>query len=177
MKEIWKPVLDYEGLYEVSNLGNIRSLEHVSINTKNVKQIFKSMTLKPYFNNKGYLNVSLCKNGKRSTLKLHRLVGIAFIPNNDNKPTINHIDGIKTHNYVDNLEWNTYAENNQHAYDNKLKISYGLTIIQYDLNDIKINEFNSILESQKQTNIGHMSIRRCCRNEQKTAGKYKWKFK
>ena len=111
-KEIWNPVKDFEGLYEVSNLGNIKSL----INRDgNGDKVLKSIPQKT-----GYVIVTLCKDKVQTVLLIHRIVGLSLIPNPENKPCINHIDGIKTNNEVENLEWVTYSENARHAIDNGL---------------------------------------------------------
>lgn len=99
MKEIWKDIPNYEGLYQVSNFGNVRN------KYKKISQ----------FNNKGYLCVSLYKNNKKSNLRVHRLVAQAFIENKNNKKEVNHIDGNKHNNCVCNLEWVTSKENKEHA--------------------------------------------------------------
>ena len=103
MNEIWKPIVGYEGLYEVSNLGNVRSLNYNG--TGEIK------IMKPGISKNGYLQVLLYINGKRKMYKVHRLVAQAFIPNPDNKPQINHKSEDKTLNTVDNLEWTTAKEN------------------------------------------------------------------
>lgn len=110
MKEEWKHIEGFEGLYEVSNLGQVRSFYTV-----------EAKILKPSINKYGYLRVCLCKNGKQHTKTIHRLVATAFIPNAEDKPQVNHIDGDKTNNRVDNLEWCTARENTQHAWDTGLK--------------------------------------------------------
>ena len=112
MIEIWKPVKEFEGLYEVSNLGQVRSL--------NYKRTKGTKILKLVIDKDGYLRVNLYKNGKQYNKKVHRLVTAAFIPNPEGKTEVNHIDGNKTNNRVENLEWVTHSENIQHAWESGL---------------------------------------------------------
>lgn len=106
MKEIFKPLLGYEGLYEISNKGEVLSIKSGKL-------------IKKYKNQKGYFLVSLYNNGSKTRL-LSRLVAINFIPNPLKLPQVNHIDGIKTNNRVDNLEWISDSDNKKHAYKNNL---------------------------------------------------------
>lgn len=116
MMEIWKPIKNYENLYEISNLGRIRK-----IGGKNQFGNYKvDKMITPYKNEKGYLRVGLSKNNKRKIFKLHRLVAEHFLPNPNNYPEINHIDFNKQNNRVDNLEWCTHKENIQHYWQNKM---------------------------------------------------------
>ena len=107
MKEIWKAIKDYEGKYEVSNLGRVKSLERTSRLNRKIKE----RILAPREYTGGYLRVQL----SRKDFYIHRLVAETFIPNPENKSQVNHIDGNKRNNRVDNLEWNTPLENNLHA--------------------------------------------------------------
>ena len=104
--ENWKDIKDYEGLYQVSNLGRVRNIK---LNNQ----------LKPSINTNGYYRVSLRKNGKDQGFKVHRLVAIHFIDNPLNNPVINHINGDKSDNTMNNLEWVTYRENSCHGFINK----------------------------------------------------------
>ena len=102
-EEVWKPIKDYEGLYEISNLGRVRNL--------NYKGSGKGKILKNTKDSKGYLIVGLTKNGKRKLFKIHRLVAEAFIPNPEDKPFIDHINTIRDDNRIENLRWCTQKEN------------------------------------------------------------------
>lgn len=107
-QEIWKDIVGYEGVYQVSNFGNILSLNYN--HTKKMK------ILKPSIDGCGYKIVSLFSNKRKTTKTIHRLVAIAFIPNPLNKPEVNHINGIKSDNNLSNLEWLTISENCKHKY-------------------------------------------------------------
>jgi len=120
MTEVWEDIKGYEGVYKVSNLGMIKSIDRV-INSSNGRSYFKKgIVLKPVLDEDGYYQVSLCKNGTQKEKKIHRLVMEAFTPNFKNKPEINHIDTIKTNNCISNLEWCTQIENSDHAIANGL---------------------------------------------------------
>lgn len=114
-KEIWKDVAGYEGLYAVSNLGNIKRLEHSDTRCRQGFRVFRERPVKPSMWH-GYLRVQLWKNNKRHYKRVHRIVAEAFIPNLDERRNqVNHIDGDKTNNNADNLEWCTCKENVAHA--------------------------------------------------------------
>lgn len=110
MEEIWKDILDYEDLYQVSNLGQIQSKLNLKV-------------LKPAIDRYGYTKVGLTKNGKTKSFKVHRLVAIAFLPNPDNKEQVNHKDHNKLNNNVENLEWVSHRENMIHHFSKQKKTS------------------------------------------------------
>ncbi|API90291.1 hypothetical protein BKP56_07050 [Marinilactibacillus sp. 15R] len=116
--EVWQPITGFYN--EVSNLGRVRSVKHKAGNGK----IYKSKILKPVVTNSGYVNVAIINKSEGNiTKRLHRVVAEAFIPNPENKPEINHIDGNKENNEVSNLEWVTSKENKRHAWENDLQVS------------------------------------------------------
>ena len=118
-KEIWKDIEDFEGYYQISNLGNVKSLQRLAKN-KDGHRIVKERILRQTKAGAGYLTVMLSKKQIAQRKIIHRLIALYFIPNPQNKPCINHIDGNKLNNCINNLEWCTYLENNIHAYKNGL---------------------------------------------------------
>lgn len=111
--EIWKPIEGTDGMYEVSNTGKVRSNNYLGHGAQKELSLAKD--------NKGYLRTRICKGERRVTVKVHREVAKAFIPNPENKPEVNHKDGNKKNNCAYNLEWTTSSENTAHAYDSGLK--------------------------------------------------------
>lgn len=169
MKEVWKDIVGYEGLYQVSNLGRIKSLERYVQNHDAVQfheeQIKCACERKRKDGNQGYLVLQLYKNNKPKNCYVHRLVAEAFIPNPKNKPTVNHINGNKHDNRAENLEWSTYKENNEHAYNTGLndethrRNKKGSTrVAQYGKDMVLIAEYPSIREAERQTGICSQSI-------------------
>lgn len=139
--ELWKDIPNYEGLYEVSDLGRVKSFP------KHTYNFFR--ILKPK-HTKGYLFLGLCKNKKVAAKRIHRLVAEAFIPNPENKPTVNHKKGIKTDNRVTEIEWNTILENNIHAYTSGLKKPK--KSIDCNFSKLSENEIKQIKENQNNLN-------------------------
>lgn len=119
LNEIWKDVQGYENRYQISNIGRVKSLERMVGHYTGGLMFLRSRILK---HGKGrYPYIILINDGKRNTLKIHRMVAIAFIPNPNNKPSVNHINGLRDDNRVENLEWCTHKENMKHAADTGLK--------------------------------------------------------
>lgn len=173
MKEIWKDIKNYEGLYQISNLGRVKSLKKYVNHSGNSKRVVNEKILKPVIDNTKYFVVSLWKDNKHTRPHIHRLVAETFISNLENKPHINHIDGNKLNNSVNNLEWCTPKENIIHAY--KIGLNKNNRIVnQYDLNGNFIKTWNNIKEAQvfyKTTHIGE-----CCRGTRNQTKNYIWKY-
>lgn len=178
MKEIWRPVKDYDG-YEVSNQGRVRS---------------KYRVLTPTPTNKGYLRVNITKNGKSKSYRVHRLVAQAFIPNPDNKPQVDHINTDKSDNRVENLRWVTGPENCQNELTSKHNSQrqigeknhmYGKTgknnhsskaIIQYDTDGYMLRKWDSMMDVERELGIYSTQISAVCKSKKTTAGNYVWKY-
>ena len=176
--EIWKSVLGYEGLYVVSNLGRICSL------WDGRHQIHRTKVLKPGKNNGGYLFVNLWKNGEKKMFLVHRLVAIAFIPNPEGKPEVNHLTEDKTKNSVDSIEWVTHKENINYGTGKERSARAQMNdkkkskpVIQYTIDGEFIKEFPSSKEAERQTGIFQSNIVACLKGRQKSARGYVWKYK
>ena len=191
MEEIWKDIEGYERLYQISNLGNVKSLDRYIINKNGDKQYFPGKYLTQGISD-NYLKVTLSKNNKQRTFRVHILVARAFIPNPENKPEVNHMDGNKQNNRVDNLEWNTRSENELHAYKNGLakpsnkqkqavakyaKENYSKKVVQYSLNGEFIKEWNSMHDVWRELGIRPSYICRCCKGLRNQTYGYIWKYK
>lgn len=165
--EIWKDIENYEGLYMISNMGNVKSL--------NYNHTDKTKLLKPCKDKYGYYYVVLCDGICKKAKKIHRLVAIEFIPNIENKATVNHKNHIKTDNNVENLEWNTTQENTRHAIINGLKPTKA--VIQLNIDGEFISEYESINDAAISIKTNLCNIVNCLKGRQKTAGGYKWEYK
>lgn len=149
-KEIFKDIEGYEGLYQISNFGNVKS-------NRNGKY-FKEKILKDRFNDRGYKTVYLFKDGKGSNRRTHRLVAEAFICNGFNKPDVNHINGIKSDNNVNNLEWVTKSENSCHAYKSGLMKNNTIVNSKKVIDTQKNIIYNSIKDAAKFYGIGRCHL-------------------
>lgn len=182
MVEEWKDIEEYEGVYMVSNWGNVKSLERVD----SLGHLRKERILKPFISGKGYFQVQLCKNGQSKKYSVHRLVAEAFIPNDDpeRKNQINHIREFeKTNNCIDNLEWCTakyntnYGTGNQRRAEKQINGKRSKTLYQYSLEGQFIKEWESTQEVERQLGYSSSNIRTCCLGKRKTAYSFIWRYK
>ena len=176
MREIWKPVVGYESIFEVSNFGNVRRLERkATAGTGNYSR--PAHTLKARKNNNGYYLVDLWVNNKRLQKLVHRIVAEAFIPNPDNKPEVNHKDENPENCRADNLEWCDRTYNmNYGSVGKRIGKANGKPVRQYDKLGQLVMEYASIMEAHRQTGISQGSIGDCLHERRKTAGGYTWQY-
>lgn len=173
--EVWKNVDGYKGLYQVSNLGDIKSLDKIVKCKGNNTRISKGKILKQIIKKTGYSQVVLYKNNIRKYISTHRIVAQAFIPNPNNKSCVNHIDGNKLNNNISNLEWCTHIENMNHAWQNGLVV--GKKVLMESLNNIPLLCFFSVKDAYIYLNKNYKGgISGCCNGYQKSAYGYKWKY-
>lgn len=165
--EVWKNIEGYEGLYQVSNFGRVKSLK-----------FGKEKILKPLRIKCGYLQVNLSKNGKGKMCYVHRLVALAFIPNPNCLSEVNHKDENKENNRVDNLEWCNRTYNNNYGTRNK-KIGEKklIPVLQYDKDGTFIREWKSMIDVENELGINNSNITQCCRGKLKSAGGFRWAYK
>lgn len=174
MKEIWRDIQGYEGLYQISNLGNVKSVKRIVKRGTNFKPVNERI-LKAG-DNDGYKYIILSKSGKTKTGWIHRLVAQAFIPNPDNLPCINHKDENPSNNAVDNLEWCNYSYNNSY---NDMRIKAAIprrkAILQYNKDGEFIREWSHAREASEELGINKRAIYECCKGRSRTAGGFIWK--
>lgn len=181
-KQCWRDIEGYEGKYQVSNTGRVRSL--------NYNGTGKTKVLKPCISNMGYKLISLWKNGKGKSYLVHRLVAQAFLPNPNNYPMINHIDENKANNQVSNLEWCTnkyninYGTRNERA-SNSMKGKYkgknnpsAKPVLMFTLDGEFIRRFECVTDANEYLgkDRDNTNISMCARGKNKTAWGYIWKY-
>ena len=195
INEIWRPIKGYEGLYEVSNLGRVKSLGN--------NKTKKDKILRSGIDSQGYPNIGLSKKGNRKTYNIHRIVAEAFIPNPENKRDIDHINNIKDDNRVENLRWCSHRENCnnplsienhkiaiQKRFPNRViktqrsrkeawsdptvRAKVSIPVLQLTKNGSAINYFPSQIEASRQTGLFQTGINLCINNKYKTCGGFRW---
>lgn len=162
IEQEWRPVVGYEGLYGVSNYGEVRKTD--------------GTPMKGNINSYGYRVVGLTKNGRRKDKKVHQLVALAFLPTIPGKDYVNHKDGDKLNNFVDNLEWVTKGENSRHA-ATILGISTSpRPVWQLSLDDEPQVLYLNTTLAENAVNGNHMMIAACCKGTAQTAYGHKWEY-
>lgn len=185
MQEIWKDIPQYEGLYKISNLGNVLSLNY---GAKNIKLSGKSKLLKQTKSSSGYYHVQLYKNGISTTKLIHILVATAFVKNTESKPEVNHKDGNKANNAAANLEWVTRKENLDHAIATGLKRKSPMIgkcgrnnvlskkVLQCSVDGFVVKLWDSAYDAAKEGRFNQNSIRSCACGHIKTYKGYIWRY-
>lgn len=195
MIEVWKDISGYEGIYQVSNLGRVKSLPRTHKCYADRMYVTKERILKVHPNSQGYLRVPLKNGHKEERRFVHRLVAEAFIPNPYNKTDVNHIDCVPTNNNAENLEWTTHSENMlwavkcgrfEHLKEQRSK--RGKAIIEkareyvkrkiclIDENGNVIKRYNTITDACKEYGLDHGGVTKCCQGKYKTCGGYRWRY-
>lgn len=194
--ETWKSIAGYEGLYEVSNRGQVRSVVRTSKRNGNTTKTVQSTVLRIQQQSNGYLKVSLCKDGKARDFRVHRLVASAFIPNPDNLPEVNHLNEDKSDNRVENLCWSSHRDNIMHGTQLKRGVAnrnqrgelngmfgrkgalspVAKRVIQSDSNGKVVAEYSSIREAAKAIGRTPGSITNAIVGRTSNCAGYTWKY-
>ena len=165
--EVWRDIEGYEGMYQVSDKGRVRSLK-----------FGKERILKPGRLKNDYLYVNLCKNGEAKKYYIHRLVAQAFLPNPDNLSQINHRDEIKTNNCVENLEWCDSKYNNNYGTHIQRQVEkVSKTVLQFTKSGEFVREWKSVADVKRNHRYTHAHISECCLGKYKSSHGFFWKYK
>lgn len=181
--EEWRDIVGYEGLYQVSNLGRVKSLDRIVHHKANnyykvdFDRLVKGKIIRQCLSN-GYMVLDLCKNGEIKNHIVHRLVAIAFIENPNKYPVVNHKDECRSNNRVENLEWCTQKYNNEYSNTQKIaSSSRKIAIWQFDKDFNFIKEYDSAADAERELGFCHINISECCRGEAKSYKGFIWKLK
>ena len=178
MDEIWKDIKDYEGLYQVSNWGRVKSFDTYKKGKNGSIRFYKGKILKLKTNKDGYSQIGLWKNGKRKYFLVHRLVAEAFISNTDNLPCVNHKDENKQNNVVSNLEWCSAQYNNTYGTRiERVALKKKKPVLQYTLDGAFVREWASAKQSEREDGFDSTNICKCCQGKIKTHKDFIWKYK
>lgn len=170
--EIWKDIPGYEGLYQVSNYGRVKSLERIIIRKNGKLQTIKEKIMKPFLGKDKHLYVCFRKNNYNNHYQIHRLVALVFILNPHCYEVVHHIDYNPQNNMVDNLMWMSREEHTAiHATENNSK-----TVFQYTLDGELVAVWESASEAAKQLGFQESAISNCCLGKRKTHKGYRWSY-
>ena len=185
-KEIWADIKGYEGLYQISTFGNIKSLSRPVKHSNGGTKIIRERLLKTKVNSTtGYREVGLSRDGKQKYHLVHKLIAEAFIDNPHRLPVVNHIDGCKTNNDVSNLEWTTYSENIRHAFTNGLSKNNMTNEISRAGNEVQKKQvrciddglvFDSAREAADYYGVHLSNLSKVCNGKARTTGGKRFEF-
>ena len=176
-KEIWTPIINYEGRYEISSYGRVKRVEYCEVQKNGIKRIRKEKILCIKKGKKGYCSIGLSKQCEHKFFLVHRLVAIAFLPNPQNLPCINHKDCNPVNNNVDNLEWcsyqynSTYSDRIEKAVNSKCR-----KVCQYSKDGEYIATYRSAHYAAKQIGVAHQGVCLALKGKYKTYGGFIWVY-
>lgn len=180
--EKWQDFKGYEGYYQVSSFGQVRSVDRVVVGVDGKTYHYKGRILKQAKTSDGYKTVQLFKDNGLKTFKVHRMIALTFIPNPNNKPEVNHIDGNKSNNHISNLEWVTRSENLKHA------VKHGLSspvkaieatkkkVELVDDNGNAIKRWNTMTAAADEMGVHISNVSMCCHGKLKSTGGHFFRF-
>ena len=196
-REIWKPVVGYEGFYEISSMGRLRSVDRIIIDINGRASLLKGKLVVLTHSLDGYLKVLLSKNGKQRSFKIHRLVAMAFIPNPEGKKFVDHINAIRDDNRVENLRWVTAKENSRNpvtventriattkefgsgwkiieARNRNKSVHAEVPVLQLTTNGTVVGRYRSIASASEETGIDRTTIVGALNGRYRHAGGFLW---
>ena len=177
MKEKWKPVPGFEGLYEASTEGRIRSVDRIIKMYNGGEWVRKGAVRRTTLNHSGYLRLSLCKEGIQYPFTVHRLIAKTWLENPENLPEVNHKNENKIDNRVSNLEWCDRGYNIHYGtFGDRVSVSNSRPVTQYTLEGDRLMTFYGSREAERRLGITNQSINLCCLGRRQQAGGFRWKY-